>query len=458
MLTRFEVSGFKNLHQVAIDFGPFTCIAGPNAVGKSNLFDAIELLSRLAEHTFLDALSGIRPTSSRIASLETVLSRDVMSGTEPLSLAAEMLLPSSLTDDYGQPIAPSRTLVRYEIRLRAVEDARLPERKRLRLEHESLAPLLPARDTKPPLCLEGRWPKLVIDGAVSGRVEHPFLDSMQEDGRSVVKIFHDNGVGRGAPRKVFVVDAQRSVLSGSANSDTPTLLAAKREMLSWRFLALDPHSMRSPDSLMERASVSSTGAHVPAALHRQDAVQGGNGRVYERVRDTLRQLVDVRSLTVAEDPVTDTLELRARIAESPELPARSLSEGTLRFLALATMHHSADYFGLLCMEEPENGIHPSSILDMARLLATMPEGDSFQRQVIVNTHSPYFVQAMDDHDLLCAVPKMSRTASGTYATHVAFHPLKGSWRTQLPDSARSIPKSQLAAYLENPATWDSDDE
>ena len=42
MLTRFEVSGFKNLRDVVVDFGPFTCIAGPNGVGKSNLFDAIQ--------------------------------------------------------------------------------------------------------------------------------------------------------------------------------------------------------------------------------------------------------------------------------------------------------------------------------------------------------------------------------------------------------------------------------
>ncbi len=41
MLTRLKVSGFKNLVDVDVHFGPFTCIAGANGVGKSNLFDAI---------------------------------------------------------------------------------------------------------------------------------------------------------------------------------------------------------------------------------------------------------------------------------------------------------------------------------------------------------------------------------------------------------------------------------
>ncbi|KAF1046746.1 AAA family ATPase [Xylophilus sp.] len=45
MLTRLKVMGFKNLREVDLQFGLFTCIAGTNGVGKSNLFDAITLLS-----------------------------------------------------------------------------------------------------------------------------------------------------------------------------------------------------------------------------------------------------------------------------------------------------------------------------------------------------------------------------------------------------------------------------
>jgi AAA15 family ATPase/GTPase len=41
MLTRLRVNGFKNLVDVDVRFGTFTCIAGPNGVGKSNLLNAI---------------------------------------------------------------------------------------------------------------------------------------------------------------------------------------------------------------------------------------------------------------------------------------------------------------------------------------------------------------------------------------------------------------------------------
>ncbi|MGD0818971.1 MAG: AAA family ATPase, partial [Methanomassiliicoccales archaeon] len=63
--------------------------------------------------------------------------------------------------------------------------------------------------------------------------------------------------------------------------------------------------------------------------------------------------------------------------------------------------------GLLCFEEPENGIHPERIGAMLKLLKGLcvdpqdPVGaDNPLRQVIVNTHSPAVVGLVDDDDLL----------------------------------------------------------
>ncbi|MFG3698444.1 hypothetical protein ACGF5C_11095 [Micromonospora sp. NPDC047620] len=50
------MQGFKNLLDVSVDFGPFTCIAGTNGMGESNVFDAIEFLSYLATHSLTDAV------------------------------------------------------------------------------------------------------------------------------------------------------------------------------------------------------------------------------------------------------------------------------------------------------------------------------------------------------------------------------------------------------------------
>ncbi|MFF2407620.1 AAA family ATPase [Streptomyces sp. NPDC058092] len=60
MLTRLEVHGFKNLLGLSIDFGPFTCIAGENGTGKSNVFDAIQFLSLLADQSMTEAAQEVR--------------------------------------------------------------------------------------------------------------------------------------------------------------------------------------------------------------------------------------------------------------------------------------------------------------------------------------------------------------------------------------------------------------
>lgn len=60
MLTRLKIRGFKNLVDVDVAFGPFTCIAGANGVGKSNLFDAIRFLSSSADQALLEAARSVR--------------------------------------------------------------------------------------------------------------------------------------------------------------------------------------------------------------------------------------------------------------------------------------------------------------------------------------------------------------------------------------------------------------
>ena len=87
MLTRLEVSGFKNLRDVVVDLGPFTVVAGPNGVGKSNLFDAIHLLSLLVDHPIKDAFRRVRVSPGQKAPLRTLFPREVLAGRERVRLA-----------------------------------------------------------------------------------------------------------------------------------------------------------------------------------------------------------------------------------------------------------------------------------------------------------------------------------------------------------------------------------
>ena len=102
MLTRLRVSGFKNLVDLDVRFGPFTCVAGPNGVGKSNLFDAIRFLSNLTTMTLTEAALSVRDEDARSTDVRSLFHRTGENYAEAISLEAEMLLPKEEWDDLGQ--------------------------------------------------------------------------------------------------------------------------------------------------------------------------------------------------------------------------------------------------------------------------------------------------------------------------------------------------------------------
>src|SRR2546429_8792598 len=118
MLTRLEIRGFKNILDIGVDFGPFTCIAGANGMGKSNVFDAIEFLSYLASEPLLEAAQRVRAASGRRGGDPRDLFWDGYRDHERrIRLAAEMIVPAGVEDDLGVWTKPSTTFLRYELEL-----------------------------------------------------------------------------------------------------------------------------------------------------------------------------------------------------------------------------------------------------------------------------------------------------------------------------------------------------
>src|SRR5207245_1122151 len=59
MLSHLKIQGFKSLANLEVSFPRLTVLFGPNAAGKSNLLEAVQVLSRIASGgTLCDALSG----------------------------------------------------------------------------------------------------------------------------------------------------------------------------------------------------------------------------------------------------------------------------------------------------------------------------------------------------------------------------------------------------------------
>lgn len=459
MLTRLEVDGFKNLLGFAVDLGPFNCIAGPNGVGKSNVFDAIRFLSDLAEGTLHDAALKVRGTGASTGDLRDLFWTDGEQTVDRLRMAAEMLVEPEVVDDFGRPARASSTFLRYEIELgyEAPERAGMLGRLELKAEHLGYITEGDAagRLRFPHSAGQFRNP-IVVN---KRRVRAGYVSTHRTaDGQTEILV-HQDGKG-GLYQRAAAHDAPRTVIATANTSATPTLLAVRREMQRWRLLALEPSAMRSSDSFSADAWLGADGRHLPATLHRLAAAQGaaGNGggeQVYARVAARLAELVGVRQLRVQVDDVRQLLTLMARETSGLWLPARSLSDGTLRFLALCVLLEDPSARGLLCMEEPENGIHPAKMESMVELLRDLavdphqaPGLDNPLRQVIVATHSPAFVQLQHAADLLVAREVTIRGPFERPVRVLRCIPLEGSWRTD--DRERGVGKGSLLNYLTMP--------
>ncbi|WP_242529142.1 AAA family ATPase [Methylacidimicrobium sp. B4] len=100
------------------------------------------------------------------------------------------------------------------------------------------------------------------------------------------------------------------------------------------------------------------------------------------------------------------VELRLTEAGIP-IPARVLSEGTLRILGMLALTGAKEPPSLVGFEEPENGVHPRRIELIAELLKT--QASLGQTQYVVTTHSPILLDLIPDDSLFV----VRRSESGT---------------------------------------------
>lgn len=453
MLTRLQVRGFKNLLDIDVRFGPFTCIAGPNGVGKSNLFDAILFLSELADRPFVEASRNIRGGEN----LEGLFSAH---STKEMYLAAEMLIPREGEDEFQQLTEASATFVRYELQLSLQPDPDSRIRRRIRLEHENLIYIKKGEARKRlHFTHASAWLDSVVLSSKRSKRSTPFISTKREKGR--VRLHWDRlGSSGGRPPEFTASTLPRTVLSSARHAhESRTAILVRQEMRNWRLLQLEPSAMRRSDDFENEDSLTVAGGHIPAALYR---LASGNkdsdheGRVYATVANRLAELVEgVRGVRVDPDDKRRVLTLMMEDRYGLELPASALSDGTMRFIALTVLQQDPSESGLICLEEPENGIHPQRMDAMFELLNDIavdpdspPDDENPLRQVVIITHSPVVAGRIADEDLLFAQAR-SRRAGHRRIPELTLACLDEIWRAVL--GARKISKGRVLGYLRGAA-------
>ncbi len=334
---RLHVTGFRRLADVEFDLRPLTVLIGANGVGKTSLLDVLTMLARLAQ-------GGLNATMTEYSGLGAILT---YGRTEELTVAI------SMTVRVHNPLE-------YSLRIR-------PQRSTYVIEEESLSQ---RRRQAPPL------------------FKH--VDS------------------HGADVKYFEVEQNRLVRPTWDHNPLETSLSQVPKMFQepedfrrrlasstyYHALNVEPRSpVRLPQPMQPAALPGKHGEDLVSCLFYLREAERAR---FDAVEDALRAAFPRFERLDFPPVAAGTLALAWREAGlSKPLYMHQLSEGTLRFLWLATLLQSPGLTALTLLDEPEVSLHP----EFLALLADMLREASHRTQLVVATHSDRLIRFLEPSEV-----------------------------------------------------------
>ena len=403
MLTKIEIDGFKTFENFELELRPFSAIVGPNASGKSNLFDALRFLSLLAKHDIRTAIQDLRGEPEELFRLTNTRQYDKM------RFAIEVVLDQHGSDSFGKQYVIKAQRIRYELELVIKTDAK-NQPKGIFVTREECKAISKKQDGA--VFLRGS------NISYSSRA-NPFIETKESgDGEATAfQIRQDGPIGesgatkRGRPVTLPAIEASRTALSTITTAEFPHLYALRNLLMSTRFLEINPQAARKPSDRFESKELRPDASNLAAVLAYLKEATGTEHRPEGVISDISMDLASlipsVRSVNVFNDSNAKEYSFGVAASEKLQFSSRVISDGTLRLLALLAILDDPNRKGILCFEEPENGVHEGRIPALVQLLrdsVSNPDliGKEPLFQVLINTHSPAVMESLDDHEIIAA--------------------------------------------------------
>lgn len=333
-LEYLKVENYRALRKVEFkDLTPLTVLLGPNGSGKSTVFDVFAFLSECFE-------SGLRRAWDRRGRAKELKTRGA---TGPIVLELK----------YREPDFP---LVTYHL---AVDE-------------------------------EGGAPLVVEEWLQWRRGEHGkpfrFLDYRKGRGQAVSGELPDE-----QDHRVEVPLKSADLIAVNALgqfADHPRVAALREFVTSWYVSYFSVDETRGQPEAGPQERLSRTGDNIANVI--QYLAEQHPARL-DRIFHVLRMRVPRVERVLAEAMPDGRLLLQIKDApfDNPIL-ARFASDGTLKMLAYLVLLYDPRPPPFIGIEEPENFLHPRLLSELAEECRRASENG----QVLVTTHSPFFVNAL----------------------------------------------------------------
>jgi predicted ATPase len=333
-----KISGYRLFRELIADFGDLTVLIGANGSGKSSLFDFFKFLRFVASAPIppeIDPQSGGRRLFNA-------------SGDEHIAFA--------LVADLGQ----ARPL-RYEAEIAGPKGA-------------------------PHVTYE----RLSTIGPLDLREKSPFIFLDFREGSGVVR----DQFQRSLVRPRWNLERNELALRRAVDPSLSTLSRFQRFVSSWSFYSGfeigTGSGIRRPVPSEPKPVLSENGSNLSAVLFSLMAEdQDAWSELETHIRSVVPGFVSLNVVPRGEpgSVITEWIE-RSQKGDITKLTVADLSDGTLRFLCWAAICLSATTTSpLVCIDEPELGLHPRVLPVLAGLFQLFSQ----RTQALVATHSPYFL-------------------------------------------------------------------
>jgi predicted ATPase len=356
LIKRIDLTNWTSLRDVGFALGPVQLLIGPNAAGKSNVIDALRFLR--------DALAFDIPTActSGRGGLDAIRSATAAAG--PVRITLEYFVPD--------PSVPqSRSDMRYVLEIGTTSSgtpgAQLEELRIKRRRSE--------RGNKM-IFFRSLW------GVGTANLDFSLADVRRATGP------------RADVEELPVRTGDPGVLALKALGflDLFPRVAALREFVqNWQFLDVDLPAIRAPHRYERALALDPTASNLVNVLR---TLWQETPEKFQRITDHVTTLLAHVSSLDTEVQHGLAVILVEEAALGRRFEALSTSDGTLRLLAVVTALETMPQHSLLCIEEPEHGVHPlvfGPLLDVIREYC--PPGGT--RQVLLTTHSPDMLDAAE---------------------------------------------------------------
>jgi len=356
-----KIKGFRSIRSAELRLDTLTVFIGPNGSGKSNFMDMLHLVAEASYGLLSDGIAS-------------------RGGFDTICFKGH----------------PGDIYVEFNFRPEGIfREERTPVKFRLTLKRVGPYPRV--------------WLEQIEKAPDQNHINPLQLMKRDRDGCEFRSV--KTGMTEEVEEKALESESELAIFQVKDKDKYPTPYKLLRFLQDWAFyrdINVGPNApIRQPDLVRPTVRLASDGGNLASVLY---SIQQQHPATWKEIEEILETVYpDFHSITFPPEGGDGKVLLRwweRPFEKKSGFSAGLLSDGTLKLLCLLAILKTPDPPPMICIDEPELGLHP----DWIKLVAELLLSAATRTQIIVATHSPQLVSKLGPDSVVITDKSEGETA------------------------------------------------